>query len=233
MSDLDMTMLAQEQSRAVLDEHGVKLFRAQVGAVLTDGTLQLKRLHNVDDDGVTLAMDEAGVVRLDGARKLVVGDWVWCLQASGQTFVIGDILEGGETFLEDVPGQIDDKILAKQGVRATIRGSDLAFGNAWEVVEPISLRKTWAGLVTFEGSVRNKTNDTVTPASRIFTLPNLWRPGVSCTFACAGKSGAGTWNTSVKPVRFEYGTGYFNAETDTGSGAIIQLAGINYYIDGS
>ena len=39
------------------------------------GSPILARLHNVGDDGL-LVPDGAASVRLDGARKLVVGDWV-------------------------------------------------------------------------------------------------------------------------------------------------------------
>lgn len=82
------TGFVQSEAKAVLEQMGIKLFRAQVAGIYADKTVNIKRLENLNSEGVAVP-DGAPAVRLDYAHRLSPGDFIWCMQHQGHAFVLG------------------------------------------------------------------------------------------------------------------------------------------------
>lgn len=134
----------QRQARAVLDAHGVKMFRAEVSSVGARGSVFLRRDSSIGvapDGSATKTADVKASVRLDGARRLKPGDWCWCLHFRGHAFVLGRTVRSGDVYIDDL-APASGTIQATQGSvfsRVLLRTSGNAFKAAWLGLESIGV----------------------------------------------------------------------------------------------
>ena len=195
----------QNQAKSVLDQYGVTMFRAQVAGIYPDGKANLRRPANRRQGEAQAAADGQPSARLDPSQELAAGDWVWCLQAGGHSFVLGRVVRTDDLTLQALKRYVD-----AEDARTDLLAPALAAG--WEAMNPVRFRKTKGGIVKAMGRIRNISGATKASGARIAAVPLSWTPADNHMWACArfpaGSDAAS--EAAVAPVWLDTVTGALN-----------------------
>lgn len=221
----------QEQAKAVLDQHGVKMFRAQVAGLFPDGKVNLRRGRNRRPGEAQAAADGVPSARLDPAQELAVGDWVWCLQAGGHAFVVGRVVGPSDLTAQALKRHADGLDAATRQWAAEAELQNPALGAGWTEVNPVRFRKTKGGIVKAMGRIRNTSGSVKPSGSRLCGVLLSWTPPDNHMWSCArfpaGSNAAS--ESAVAPVWLDTATGNLNTGCPINHDQQIDLANVVWW----